>query len=246
MKTDQAPDSGFSGYQIVLQYTGNLNLVQQGGLSENRWPPCGQGILGGSYEAKIVTGAGNPGRYIIGCKGPIDKDYKGILANIHFACKGTGSGLISIIGGGGAQVSFYDRPSIHGNRIFLAADPKGGKQLADSVLINCGGIAGTSAGDADGDGCPNERELGGNEMTGGRRDYMNPWDYFNPSHDHQNRVDDILLVVNQYFKDVGSPDYQMGTDRTFVGPNDWNLGPLNGVQRVDDILNMVKQYFHDC
>jgi hypothetical protein len=81
---------------------------------------------------------------------------------------------------------------------------------------------------------------------GGQRDEYNSWDYFNPSHDGVNRVDDILLVVQQYFDDLGDAEYNADMDRTYIGPNPWNLGPPNGLQRVDDILNAVKQYFHDC
>ncbi len=103
--------------------------------------------------------------------------------------------------------------------------------------------------DSDGDGCPNVRELVtgfGAQNSGGNRDPLNPWDYFNPSHDSMNRVDDILLVVDQYFIDQGNPGYNPDFDRTLLGPNAWNLGPPNGLQRVDDILKIVKQYFHDC
>jgi hypothetical protein len=109
--------------------------------------------------------------------------------------------------------------------------------------------------DTDGDGCNDGPEAGPIEIDGGRRDPTNPWDYFNPTNDGENRVDDILAVVNAYFKDdsdgnPGLPPYAPGYnpkyDRTYVGPLQWNLGPPNGTQRVDDILNIVHQYFHDC
>jgi hypothetical protein len=100
--------------------------------------------------------------------------------------------------------------------------------------------------DTDGDGCSDGHEVGNNELLGGRRNPTNSYDYFNPSHDGQNRVDDILDVVHQYFIDSGNPNYNPDTDRTLVGPLAWNLGPPNGQQRVDDILNEVKQYYHDC
>jgi hypothetical protein len=109
--------------------------------------------------------------------------------------------------------------------------------------------------DLDGDDCFNKNERLGDELRGGDRSLSNPNDYFNPSHDRQIRIDDILLVVGQYFKDDndGTPglppyvaSYDPDTDRTFVGPDNWDLGPPNGQQRVDDILNAVKQYFHDC
>ncbi len=112
-----------------------------------------------------------------------------------------------------------------------------------------------AAADTDTDGCTDNRELGSNQQMGGQRDPLNPNDYFNPSHDGKNRIDDVLLVVQAYFDDdndgtPGQPPYAAGynpdTDRTLLGPNAWNLGPPNGLQRIDDILNAVKQYFHDC
>jgi hypothetical protein len=117
---------------------------------------------------------------------------------------------------------------------------------------------GLLTGDTDGDGCidlAEEQTAPGSQTTGGLRDPDDPNDYFNPSGDGLNRVDDILLVVQAYFDDdddgnPGLPPYEPGynpdLDRTLVGPLDWDLGPPNGLQRVDDILNQVKQYFHDC
>jgi len=109
--------------------------------------------------------------------------------------------------------------------------------------------------DTDGDGCGDGREVGSDQMLGGQRDPLNPWDYFNPSQDGKNLVDDVLDVVHQFFEDdddgnPGLPPYIAGynpdTDRTLLGPNAWNLGPPNGQQRVDDILSMVQQFHQDC
>jgi hypothetical protein len=102
--------------------------------------------------------------------------------------------------------------------------------------------------DTDGDGCKDGREIGSDESKGGMRDPLNPWDYFNPSHDGQNRIDDILLVVRQYFIDSGNTAYNADTDRTLPmgAPHLWNLGPPNGIQRLDDILIMLNQYYNDC
>jgi hypothetical protein len=107
-------------------------------------------------------------------------------------------------------------------------------------------------GDADEDGCPdvNEQQTAvGSELTGGRRDYLNPYDYFNPSHDGLNRIDDVLLEVQAYFLDLSSyPQYyNPDFDRTLPNPAfNWRTGPPNGLQRIDDVVNIVKQYFHDC
>ena len=101
--------------------------------------------------------------------------------------------------------------------------------------------------DSDLDGCADAEESDGNDPSlGGQRDPANPWDYFNPTHDGLNRVDDILRVVQQFFKDEGQPGYTQDTDRTHLGPDTWDLGPPNGQQRVDDILYAVRQFFHDC
>jgi hypothetical protein len=100
--------------------------------------------------------------------------------------------------------------------------------------------------DTDGDRCPENKEIGPDQSQGGRRDPLNPYDYFNPTHDGMNRIDDVLAVVHQFFRDAGNPAYNPDTDRTLLGPNAWNLGPPNGQQRVDDILHQVHQFFHDC
>ncbi len=111
--------------------------------------------------------------------------------------------------------------------------------------------------DTDGDGCPDNRELGTNVKLGGLRNPTSEWDYFNPTHDKINRVDDILVVLHQYFQDkflpappnppgTPNPAYREDTDRSAGGPHVWNLGPPDGIVRLDDILSIVKQYFHDC
>jgi hypothetical protein len=103
--------------------------------------------------------------------------------------------------------------------------------------------------DTDGDGCPDAREAqtaAGSEGSGGLRNPLNGWDYFNPSHDGKNRLDDVLMVIGQYFVDAGNPAYNVDTDRTYTGPNAWNLGPPDGKERMDDVLGIVRSYFHDC
>lgn len=113
----------------------------------------------------------------------------------------------------------------------------------------------TATHDTDGDLCPDYKELGDSGSAGGVRDPFNPFDYFNPTHDGRNRIDDALKVISQYFDDdtngtPGEPPYSAGydpaTDRTHLGPNPWNLGHPNGQQRIDDVLAQLKQYFHDC
>jgi polyhydroxybutyrate depolymerase len=104
--------------------------------------------------------------------------------------------------------------------------------------------------DNDGDGCPDVAELQtapGSESSGGRRDPNNPWDYFEPNRNGQHRMDDIFAIIHNYFVDVTDPpSYSTQYDRTYLGPNAWNLGPPDGMIRIDDILAVMAQYYHDC
>jgi hypothetical protein len=152
---------------------------------------------------------------------------------------------IALDAGGSPVVAYYD------------GDYSGSSNL-DLKLLHCSDDTCGELAETDGDGCPdvNEQQMATNsEVSGGRRDRLNPNDYFNPTHDGLNRVDDILKVVDQFFIDdtdgnPGEPPYAAGynpdTDRTALGPNAWNLGPPDGLQRSEDILHAVKQYFHDC
>lgn len=72
------------------------------------------------------------------------------------------------------------------------------------------------------------------------------WDYFNPTGDAMNRLDDVLAVLQQYFVDEGEPGYSVETDRSAFGPNGWNVGPPNGRQRIDDVVAALNSYLHDC
>jgi hypothetical protein len=119
----------------------------------------------------------------------------------------------------------------------------GGLGIVRCVDANC------DAADTDGDGCQDAQEqmtAGGTEAGGGRRDPKNPWDYFNPTRDGRNRVDDILAVLAQYFVDSPGAGYTAGTDRSFVGPDAWDLGPPDGLQRADDVIGARSQFMHDC
>ena len=98
--------------------------------------------------------------------------------------------------------------------------------------------------DTDLDGCTDAQELGPDDNVGGRRDPTNPWDYFNPTMDGENRVDDILAVIAHFGEN--DPPNSDPYDRTLLGPNPWDLGPPNGQVGIEDILNQAAQYGHDC
>jgi hypothetical protein len=132
--------------------------------------------------------------------------------------------------------------------LFIHSDPlvpdTDGDGLADGAEVAIGTYP--LVPDTDGDGCADGREVGPDERLGGRRDPTNPWDYFNPTGDGMTRVDDIVAVVGHYAKDLGNPAYDTRYDRTYLGPDAWDLGPPDGLIRVVEILAIVRQFGHDC
>jgi alpha-tubulin suppressor-like RCC1 family protein len=107
----------------------------------------------------------------------------------------------------------------------------------------------SSSFDGDGDNCRDGNEFGPNPATGGRRDALNPYDYFNPTGDGQNRIDDISIVVSNYGEDESIPgsDYDMDMDRTMLpGAAPWQFGAPDGTVRIFDVTAAVWSYGHDC
>jgi hypothetical protein len=244
------PLGGFSAYQIVVRYTNNLTFWPQSGLAENRWPRCPSSVYGlfAGSESLTPPTSTRPGTYKLTCKGTLDKTFKGVLANLHFSCNGPGAGQIDLIGGAGSVVSFFFRPSTYSSYYWLASSAKGSLQVADAVHIQCGSgaAAGFSATDTDGDSCSDSREKGAQASLGGARDYLNPWDFFDPTKDGRHRVNDIMAVIARFNTSAMSPDYSTDLDRTAVGPNYWNLGPPNGKIAIDDVLAITRLYGQDC
>ncbi len=233
------PAGGYSGYELDVRHTGlTSKAVRYASVADFgiTFPVVGVGSERFAAGALTATQLPFP-----------TTGHLGTLVDADLNCSSAvGSFKISIL------LPNTKVKDTNGNDIAIATTLQGTDKVADSLVINCRQLAG----DKDGDGCPTIKELGDNEILGGRRDPNNPWDYFNPTGDRQNRLDDVVAVVQQYFDDdtlgtPGQPPYSPGynpdTDRTAIpGGNPWNLGPPNGVQRVDDILAQVKQYFHDC
>jgi hypothetical protein len=134
------------------------------------------------------------------------------------------------------------------------AEPSAGSQDSAGRWTGCGGtdtaVGYTLCRDSDGDGCPDQVELTNAQGSGGLRDPLNRWDFFNPEKvntPHKQTVADILKVNAQYGKNQGNALYTIDTDRTaIIGGNVWTLGPPDGQQTVADILAANKQYNHNC
>lgn len=119
-----------------------------------------------------------------------------------------------------------------------------------------------SGDDRDGDGCSNARELGQDETLGGRRDPDNRYDFFDvplppgaPGTGSKDRVislEDIMGVIAKVGTLAGGPAnpsgqvYNPDFDRTYLGPEPWDLGPPNGAVDVSDVLFVINQFGHSC
>ena len=115
------------------------------------------------------------------------------------------------------------------------------------------------AGDTDGDGCTDTQENGPDETFGGRRDYRNFWDFFDPNRDGSVSVLDFLAILGR-FGAVGdplidplsdpppAPAYHTRFDRTGAPPgeNPWQSGPPDGVIALGDFLALLTQFGHTC
>lgn len=220
---DSLGDMGpYEGNRMVIGYSGIVtkgqpDIIWPGCVFEGDDPPL-PGFVGSG------CGVGIP-------PAPQSISYTGKIAVANFTCAASGSATL-VHGGGNTYITEAGGPN------WVEAGP-------DVLTINCVPPL-AYPGDQDGDGCPDMNEAGGNPVTGGGRDFLNPWDYFDPTGDGKQRIDDINLVNQHYYIDQGNPNYTMATDRTFLGPDLWDLGPPNGLQRIDDIINAVRQYFHDC
>ncbi len=219
------PGGGYTGYEATLDYTG-VFFFGGSSLNQTYWPACPLfGTSGGFPTGQVYFGCASS-------LGAAPSQYTGRMATIYFTC--VASGAVTLHHG----ANWTD--ILDGT--ILLAEAAG---TSEPLTINCVPPQ-AYPGDADGDGCPDMRELGTNSMMGGRRNFLNPWDYMNPTGDHMNRVDDILAVVQHFGLNAGDPGYDVKYDRTYIGPNKWNLGPPNGKIRVDDILAAVMQYGQDC
>ena len=115
-------------------------------------------------------------------------------------------------------------------------------------------------GDTDNDGCLDTRENGLDETLGGRRDYLNFWDFFDPNRDRAVGLLDFLAVL-RHFNTAGYPatldpdgpepltgEYWASADRGGQAPggDPWDELPANGSIGLADFLSVLRQFGHTC
>jgi hypothetical protein len=104
--------------------------------------------------------------------------------------------------------------------------------------------------DQDGDGCPDQDELGPNKGRGGQRNPLYPYDFFDtPPKDAAITMADVAAVVARFGGIAGPPPtlgYDPAFDRTRIGPRPWDLGPPDGVISIADVVSLVIQFGDTC
>ena len=116
-------------------------------------------------------------------------------------------------------------------------------------------------GDTDNDGCTDEQENGPDENFGGRRAYLNFWDFIDPTRDGNVDFFDFLALLRHYGT-TGDPSgfapdapepplgtYWAAVDRGGApaeGGNPWDELPPDGEVNFDDFLSLLRQYGHSC
>jgi hypothetical protein len=119
--------------------------------------------------------------------------------------------------------------------------------------------------DDDNDGCTDLQELGSDPVSGGQRDSLNFWDFYDPDLNGTVAFGDFLLLVQHFgtsdddglasinrnsdpltTPDPGPGNYHPLFDRGVVLWNPWNVGPPDGAIGFQDFLTFVSQFGHSC
>ena len=245
-----SPNSA-AGYQVRLEWDPSiLQLDPRMATDNDVWSQTSQSECGPPNGASVSQNAGT-GFIELSAVDTGNENaicvYQGVVAELVFSCQShaptnlemTGPGTNTFFSDSGvAQV----KPSLKA-AVIICLEPEF---------------------DSDLDGCSNEAELDpkSGTGTGGQRDPLYFWDFFDtptgvpPERDRAITVGDIGAVVAR-FGTSGDPGadplspppvsgYHTAFDRTPLGPELWNLGPPDGNITVQDVGGVVAQFGHTC
>jgi hypothetical protein len=262
---DAGLTEGYIGIQTEVDYS---NLVANGGrynpatqasfgVAELVWPP-GVFPLRAPVEPPPLSGLEGTIHHAdgTGLSNPPKTTYTGPALALSMTCGGTNSTNVMMLlpynaatnsDGSGFRQSLTD-----GNQSIPAK--------ATPLTVTCDSLAPTPTptGDTDGDGCTDSQENGSNEELGGRRNYVNPWDFYDV--DGNMQIDlffDIYAVAFAFGQGPGDPGYSMAKDRSPPPPpweepdatkrEVWDMDAPDGI--IDlfvDVFGVAFQYGHHC
>ena len=228
------PAVGYYHAQAWINYD-NQGLVHKP-IPQATWPDCHQGTF------LTINDPANNGAQA-GCLtdivAPLASHYAGSMYTFELTCSESPTkSVINLIPAGQAPAG-TSGSEIH--------DIDGGHPLAKlgDLTIEC---VDAGPGDTDGDGCSDEQEFGPDETLGGRRNYLNPWDYFDTNGDQFIDLPNDILGVIQHFAPTGAPPYDVAFDRGHRdGDTLWSMTAPDGVIDLPiDILGVIYQFGHNC
>ena len=96
--------------------------------------------------------------------------------------------------------------------------------------------------------------MGPNEFLGGRRDPLNPYDFYDvegggggPPDQIIDLSNDILGVIIHYAPTGSEPTYDVAFDRGPAIGNPWSMTAPDGViDLTNDILGVISSFNHSC
>jgi hypothetical protein len=126
-------------------------------------------------------------------------------------------------------------------------EPAGGDGDIDGrdlqVVLSHDGL--DCATDADGDGCLNAQELGGEPALGGGRDPYDAWDFYDVNDSRKIDAVDLALVRSGYSGSGPARPEDATYDRR-AGNAPWAPGPPDGRIDAIDIALVRAAYGHSC
>ncbi len=110
-----------------------------------------------------------------------------------------------------------------------------------------------SPGDTDGDGCSDVEENGLDETLGGRRNYRNPYDFYDAETVNTPKIvtlfDDIFAVAKAFDSVKDGPGYSAQLDRSdpLPGEDPWDTHKPDGIITLfSDTFRVSRQFDHNC
>ncbi|MEX2159162.1 MAG: flexitail domain-containing putative surface protein [Dehalococcoidia bacterium] len=237
-----------TAHEHSYQRTRTLRSVEQQAI-DALWPNAGAvEVRDGSTFAFVAGLAGQSIRPQLRCL-PIIAPYgcNGEWASIYTTNQGANYGALFIefnVDGDSRKANAYFK-NITG-------------AVVDSFSINAAPPPQPAPADTDLDGCTDEQEAALDEEHGGRRDYLNKWDFYDT--DGNKTIDlfvDIFSVANAFGLQQGDPGYDPALDRSppvsaAVEPDPtkreaWDMGPPSGtIDLFTDIFGAALQFGHTC
>ena len=185
--------------------------------------------------AESVNNLGGSMRsFTVGCLSLMGStlNYAGPVWHVRFTCTGAGA----------QTISFDVSPP---SPTFVASGAPQPAHFHDGLTITCFDLP--PGGDADGDGCTNAQEVGPGESSGGDRDPLNAWDFYDVTGDEFIDFGDTLLILAHFGHGHTDDALDPSLDRAVPdGLKPWRTMPgMDGVD-LTDAVNNLKSYGHAC